>query len=111
VRREIRDGTAAAHSIVSKTKPRADDRRRDAGVCRVERESDPMILMLLLLLTGTVVFAVTCYLYRLLGQPERISARWRTSTTMESFWVFVILSGWAGGGALIVKSLTGMIWG
>jgi hypothetical protein len=70
-----------------------------------------MLLTLAMLLGGAAVFAVTCYMFWLIGQRDRIGPRWRESLTMEVFWVTVILSGWAGGSALIVKSLADLVVG
>jgi hypothetical protein len=70
-----------------------------------------MILDFSMLIGGIVVFVLTSYLFWLLGKEDRISARWRNATAMESVWVFIILSGWAAGGSLVVKSLTDVFAG
>jgi hypothetical protein len=76
----------------------------------VQREGDsPMIVDLAMILGGTVVFAVTSYLFWLLGQEDRLSSRWRNAPGIESFWVLVILGGWASGGALVARSIINLI--
>jgi hypothetical protein len=70
-----------------------------------------MILEISMLIAGVVVFAMTAYLFWLLGQEGRISPRWRNATAMEAVWVFIILSGWAAGVSLVIKSLVDMAGG
>jgi hypothetical protein len=68
-----------------------------------------MIVNLAMIVGGAAVFAVTSYLFWLLGQEDRMSPRWRNAPGIESFWVLVILGGWAAGGSLVAKSIINLI--
>lgn len=68
-----------------------------------------MILNLSMLVGGAAVFAVTSYLFWLLGKEGGLSPRWRNAPGIESFWVLVILGGWAAGGSLVAQSIISLI--